>query len=317
MFNASNTLRYFAKNFFWLMLENLVKILVGFTVSVYVIRYLGPQDFGLISYSLSIIGILYPFSSLGIDAILFRNLIKDKDNETTLIYTAKVLKLIGSLVLVFVTILVVYFYSSHDEFIYIFVLLLIGLIIDVFALYKEYFLSIEKTKFITISSVLSLIFSSILNILFVILKLHVIWFAFIYLVRKFFNVVGLKYFYKQHSITKKPTFSKSLAKQMLSDSWPLIFTSFAGLLYMSTDQILIKYFFDFKQVGLYATAVKLIMIFYVIPSILSNILYPKIIELHKSLAKVDFIKKIEKIYFFNLLIAIILLLFFILFGKVF
>lgn len=121
-----NTIKHYSKNFSWLMLENLVKVLIGFTVSVYVIRYLGPKDFGLISYTLSIVGILSPFASLGIDAILFRNLINDKDNEAKLIHTAKVMKFFASLVLVTISGVFIYLYSSNIDFIYIFFITLLG-----------------------------------------------------------------------------------------------------------------------------------------------------------------------------------------------
>ncbi len=311
-----NTIKHYSKNFLWLMLENLVKVLIGFTVSVYVIRYLGPKDFGLISYTLSIVGILSPFASLGIDAILFRNLINDKDNEAKLIHTAKVMKFFASLVLVTISGVFIYLYSSNIDFIYIFLLLSLGLVIDVFALYKEYFLSIEKPKYITISSIVSLLVASTVNIAFVVLKFSVVWFAFVYLMQKLINIFGLKYYYKkQQLVNNKTIFDIGLAKNMIHDSWPLIFTSFAGLLYMSTDQILIKYFLDFEQVGLYATAVKLIMVFYVIPSIISNILYPKIINQYKTLNHKEFIEKIQVLYFFNLIISILILIFFILFGE--
>ena len=311
-----NTIKHYSKNFSWLMLENLVKVLIGFTVSVYVIRYLGPKDFGLISYTLSIVGILSPFASLGIDAILFRNLINDKDNEAKLIHTAKVMKFFASLVLVTISGVFIYLYSSNIDFIYIFLLLSLGLVIDVFALYKEYFLSIEKPKYITISSIVSLLVASTVNIAFVVLKFSVVWFAFVYLMQKLIYIFGLKYYYKkQQLVNNKTIFDIGLAKNMIHDSWPLIFTSFAGLLYMSTDQILIKYFLDFEQVGLYATAVKLIVVFYVIPSIISNILYPKMINQYKTLNHKEFIEKTQVLYFFNLIISILILIFFILFGE--
>jgi O-antigen/teichoic acid export membrane protein len=300
------------------MLENLVKVLLGLVVSVYVIKYLGPKDFGILSYALSIVGILSPFASLGIDAILFRNLINDKENKNkaNILHTAKVLKLFASLISVILSSIFIYFYSDDIQFIYIFILLLFGLIIDVFALYKEYFLSIEKPKIITISSVVAIIISSALSILFVILKLHIIWFALVHIVRKLINIISLKYFYKKQSTKDKGLrFDIVLAKDMLKDSWPLIFTSFAGLLYMSTDQILIKYFLDFEEVGLYATAIKLIMVFYVTPSILSNILYPKIMQSYNLLNTKEFLCKTQKIYVLNFSIAIIILIFFILFGE--
>ena len=71
-------MKSYFKNFSWMMVDNLLKLIFGLTVSIYLTRYLGPKDYGLLSYALSLTGILSPFASLGIDAILLRDIIKNK-----------------------------------------------------------------------------------------------------------------------------------------------------------------------------------------------------------------------------------------------
>ena len=154
-------------NLAWLMLDNLVKVVVSFTVTIYVIRYLGPADFGLLSYALSIVGILYPIATLGIDAILFRNIIKDKSNERTLIKTAYTVRLFAALPLFLITSTVVYLYSEDMIFVYMLMILSTGMIVDAFSVYKEYFAANNQNKYIAISSSLSNILSSGIKILFI------------------------------------------------------------------------------------------------------------------------------------------------------
>jgi len=258
---------------------------------------------------------LYPVATLGLDAILFRNIIKDKENEKTLMKTGYITRIIAGISLFMLTSLSACFYSDNKVFVWMMIILAFGMIIDAFSIYKEYFAAHVQNKYIAISSIFSNIFSSLLKILFIFTKLGVVWFALAFIVQKLFNVLSLKYFYSKKSTKEIGTYDKKLAKQMLNDSWPLIFTSFAGLLYMYTDQILIEYYLDVEHVGLYVAATKLVMFFYVIPQILSNIIYPKIMEMHKNFETVKFLSKMEKIYFINFIIAASILSFFLLFGK--
>ena len=133
---SSNILKHYLKNFSWMILENIVKVFIGFTLTVYVIRYLGPSDFGLLSYALSIIGILYPVATLGLDAILFRNIIKDKENEKTLMKTGYITRIIAGISLFMLTSLSACFYSDNKVFVWMMIILAFGMIIDGFAIYK-------------------------------------------------------------------------------------------------------------------------------------------------------------------------------------
>ena len=59
--------------------ENIIRIVVGVTISIYVVRFLGPNDYGIYVYALSLTGILAPLATLGIDSILLRDVILNKE----------------------------------------------------------------------------------------------------------------------------------------------------------------------------------------------------------------------------------------------
>ncbi|NNL22293.1 MAG: oligosaccharide flippase family protein, partial [Ignavibacteriaceae bacterium] len=51
-FSSSSFKKYFA-NTSWLFFERVLRIIISFVVVIYVVRYLGPKDFGLYSYVIS------------------------------------------------------------------------------------------------------------------------------------------------------------------------------------------------------------------------------------------------------------------------
>ncbi len=310
-----NNIKHYIKNFSWLMLENILKILFGFLVSIYVIKYLGPKDFGLLSYLLSIIGIVTPFATLGTDAILFRNLIKNKEREKAFIQTTKTIRFLMSIFLSLLLFVIFYFYIDDKISKQIFAILLISLVLQSFTIYKEYFLAFEKVKYITFSSIISLVVTNLFRIFLIILKAKLIWFAVAYIIEKISNILSLRYFYKKVSIKDKQLFDKKIAKEMIKDSWPLMFTSFAGVLYLQADQILIKYYLDYEAVGIYATAVKLIMFLYIIPSIIGNIYYPKMIKYYQNYEHKDYEKKLFGIYMIVYILSILFIIIFHFFGD--
>ena len=250
-----------ASNLIWLIFDNFVKVVVMLAVTTYVIRYLGPADFGLLSFTLSIVGLLYPVASLGLDAILFRNIIKDKLNEREYIKTAYKIRFFAAVSLFLIASIVVYLYSEDIVFIYMLIILSSGMIADAFNIYKEYFAANSQNKYIAISNSISCMLSGGLKILFIFTKMSLVWFAFAFVLHKAFNVLSLRYFYNRESILSAASYNKKIAKEMVNDSWPLIFISFSALLYLYADQILIEYYFGVEQVGLYAAATKLIIFF--------------------------------------------------------
>jgi len=63
-------------------------MVVGLFVGVWVARYLGPDSFGLLSYAMAFVGLFVSISTLGLDGIVIRELVKDESKRDKLIGTA-------------------------------------------------------------------------------------------------------------------------------------------------------------------------------------------------------------------------------------
>lgn len=61
-------------NSLWLLSERVITILFTFTVGIFLARYLGPNDFGVYNYLISIITLLTPLIALGLNAVVVRDL---------------------------------------------------------------------------------------------------------------------------------------------------------------------------------------------------------------------------------------------------
>ncbi|MFT7140382.1 MAG: O-antigen/teichoic acid export membrane protein, partial [Sulfitobacter sp.] len=92
-------IRRYASNTLWLLLERVYRLAVGLGVAVWVTRYLGPENFGLLSYVQSLVFMFSALATLGLDSIVIRELVKHEDQRDELLGTAFVLKLVGSIVM--------------------------------------------------------------------------------------------------------------------------------------------------------------------------------------------------------------------------
>ena len=308
-------MKSYFKNFSWMMVDNLLKLIFGLTISIYLTRFLGPKDYGLLSYALSLTGILSPFATLGIDAILLRDVIKNKKQQKILLHTAKILKFISAVVLSIIVILFIYFFKNDSILISIIGILMVGIIIDSLNVYKEYIVAVNKMRFIAYASIISIIISNFFKVGLMLVGANVVWFGLAIFSAQLSNVLSLRHYYTQISELQKKYFSKKIAINLLKDSWPLIFTSFAGIIFVYADQLIIEYFYDYEKVGIYASAVRLVLFFTVIPSVISNMIYPKVIEIYENNTKILFKEKMVRLYFFYFLFALFLILIFVLFGD--
>ena len=84
------------KNISWLSIEKLFRVIFGITISVWVTRYLGPKNFGMLSFALSIVGILTVISSLGLHQVVLKEILRNKSQKNVVMGTAFLLNIIGT-----------------------------------------------------------------------------------------------------------------------------------------------------------------------------------------------------------------------------
>jgi O-antigen/teichoic acid export membrane protein len=274
--------RYFA-NMSWMFGGQMFSLAVSFFIGAWIARYLGPENYGVLSYSIAFVGLFGFIASLGVDGILNRDLIQTPERRDELLGTTFRLKLIGgalafSLAVLFVLII------EADPLVKILVTLFsFSFISQSIGIIGIYFNAEVKAKNNVKAQLFAMIISSILKVLVILLGKGVIWFVIVFVLDSVWQGIGLLRAYNNFGLKiGNWKFDKTLAKNLLTNSWPLMLASAAGLIYLKIDQVLIGQMLGNREVGIYTAAVKLVEVWYFIPGIICTALFPAVLNAKKT-----------------------------------
>lgn len=299
-------LRY-AENASWLLVEKFLRILSVLFVGVWVARYLGPVKLGLFSYVMALAAILGTFSKVGLDSILLRELVIHPQKKDIYLGTAFWLKLFAAVIVV-VAVGVVLQFSGVESLTGIYILVIVfGLLFQSFEVIEFYFQAEVLGKYVAVCKTVQLLFSSLLRIFLVLIEADLFYFV----LAIFFDCVSLAicYFFAYKRRANKDFFvffDISTAKELLKNSWVLMFSSIVVVIYMRLDQILLKEFCGDYELGVYSAALRLSESFNFIPLTLSAALFPAIVKAKNN--EELFNLRLSKFYFFIFWIAIFIII---------
>ena len=76
------------RNAFWIIICKIIQSILALTVTMLTARYLGPSNYGLISYASSLVAFATPIMYLGFNSIVVQELINNPQNEGEVLGTA-------------------------------------------------------------------------------------------------------------------------------------------------------------------------------------------------------------------------------------
>jgi O-antigen/teichoic acid export membrane protein len=295
-FFASPGFRKYFANTSWLLGERVLRMVVSLFVGIYVARYLGPERFGLLSYSLSFVMLFSSLSSFGLDDILVRELVQRPEQRNNLLGTVFWLKVCGTIVMGTAIALVLKFKAEDQQTYWMIAIITFGFLFQATNVVDFYFQSQVQSKFAVRAQAIQLILTSLFKIYLVWNQAELIWFAFALLLDQVVVAVLFLLVY-QWEIESFPfySFQWKQAKKLMKDAWPLIFAGLVVSIYMKIDQVMLMAMLDAKAVGVYSAAVKLCEAWYFLPTAVIASLFPAILEGKKRSSAV-YETRIQKLY---------------------
>lgn len=271
-------------NMGWLVTDKIIRMCVGLFIGIWVARYLGPSQYGLLNYCQAIITILLIISSLGLDGLVIRKIVQKEYPKYTILGTAFYLRLFSSFSLALITILLFYYIEFEDKVsVLIISILSIGVIIQSFDVIDFWFQSQVQSKYIAWSRNIACLISAALKAICIIYQLSIIYFAVIIVFELFISLLIYLYVYRHNDQDIFMwRFSVKCAKDFFSESLCLLLNAFIVILIFKTDQIMLKLIVDDTAVGIYTVATRITEIFYFIPMIISASCLPKLLEIKKQ-----------------------------------
>ncbi len=261
------------------MAEKVARLLLALSIGVWVTRYLGPEQFGVLSYARSFVGIFTAFSSLGLNDIIIRELVKDQNKRNVLLGSSFGLQTIGSTVIMIILLASVQLNDNEPLTNKIIIILGLVTFLSSFNVITSYLHSNVKSKYYAMTGLTGILISSLLKVYLILGEYSLIYFVYVLVFDMFFLALGLNWFYrKMGNSPLQWRFSRSVAINLLKDAWPLILSGIIVSIYMKIDQVMIKEFLTNSDVGQYSAAVRLSEAWYFIPTIICSSLFPAIIN---------------------------------------
>jgi len=317
--DLNGEIKNYAVNTGWIFLDKLIKLSFGFFVYIYLTRYLGPYNLGVLAYSQTIIAIFVAISTLGLTngGILLKNLVEGKNKSTTLLGTITFLTMITSLVSI-ITLSIWIYFTDHEPTHTIIHILSISIIFqNLNMIFIDYFQSIVLSKYSALAGILSMLVSSAIKVSLIYFEASLSTFAVAIIFDSFFSTTILFIFYlKYRKNICIWDFNFTILKQFLRSAIPLTLAALSALLYTRIDQLMIKSMLGIESLGNYSIAIYLTEIFYVIPTIISFSLFTKMVEL-RTRSNGNYFKFLLRIYSLLVWIALPLtILLFLLSNKI-
>ena len=295
-FLTSQEFRKYFANTSWLLGERVLRMVISLFVGIYVARYLGPERFGLLSYSVSFVWLFSSLASFGLNNILVRELVQSPEQRNNLLGTVFWLKVFGTFVMATAIAVALQFIEDDQQTYWMIFIITLGYLFQTTNVIELYFQAQVQSKFIVRAQVAQMLITSLFKIYLIYIQAELIWFAFalmldqvvaaaLFLIVYCWKIDFFPYF----------TFHWKRAKKLMDGALPLIFSGMMVLLYMKIDQVMLKEMLNAKAVGVYAAAVKLCEAWYFIPSAIMASLFPAIIESRKKSEEI-YENRVQKLY---------------------
>ncbi len=279
-FQRSPLLQKILSNIGWLVVDKVLRIVFGLFVGVWIARYLGPDEFGFLSFAGAYVALFSAFAALGLDNIVVREITRTPENKNEIIGTAFVLKLFGGIsILILAVVGVIMFQHDDAKIVLIVGIIASGTVFQVFDVIDFWFQSQIASKNTVCARNSAFVLLSAFKVLLILLNAPLIFFALAGVAEIALGSIGLIIIYHRTGQSMiKWRWSRQWAARMLKDSWPIILSGVSISIYMKIDQVMLARMLDNKAVGIYSAAIGLSEVWYFVPMAVVSSVFPTIVK---------------------------------------
>ena len=273
-------LRRIIGNTGWLMVDRLIRMGMGLFVGVWVARYLGPEQFGSLNFAISFVALFGSVTSLGLEAIVMREVLHAPEDSRDILGTALALRSGAGFLCVGAAIGVVRLIQPHDRQALILVSIIsLTLVFQAFDTIDVFFQSQIRSKITVWAKNGAFLLFAAIRVALIYAKAPLWVFAVATISETAAGAAGLILGYELTSgrllLWKS---SKKRALLLLQQSWPVIFSGMAIMVYMRLDMVMLKMMKGDFAVGLYAAATRVSEVWYFVPQAIVSSVSPAIMR---------------------------------------
>ncbi|NMG06331.1 flippase [Brasilonema sp. UFV-L1] len=275
---SNSRLRAIIANTGWLFTDRILRMGVGLLIGVWIARYLRVQQYGLLNYAIAFVSLFSPFATLGLDNVVVRDLVRDSSHRKQILGTTFWLKLLGGVGSLLLSVSFICLIRQDENLtIWLVAILATAGIFQALDTIDLWFQSQVQSKYTVVAKNTAFVIITLIKVALIKMHASLIAFAWASLAEIGLGAVGLAIIYKVkgHPLLVRG-WNFPLAKALLKESWPYIFSSLAILIYMKIDLIMLGQMVGDNAVGIYSAATRISEVWYFIPTAITSSVSPSI-----------------------------------------
>jgi PST family polysaccharide transporter len=300
----------------WLFGDRVVRMGFGMIVGVWIARYMGPSQFGSFAYVQAVIALFMAFSTLGLDQIVIRDIIKVREAKGRILGTTMALRLGGACVALAASVLMVMITRPGDRLVLAMAAVMgSATLFQVFDTIDLWFQSQVQSKYSVMAKNGAFIILALAKIALILAQASIMAFAWATLAEA---ALAAWFLVRAYAMRREDMgdwqVDRQLAKCLLKDGWPLILAGLTVMVYMRIDQIMLGQMGGNETVGIFTAASRLSEAWYFVPVALVSSFMPGLI----ATRQIDVVQYYHKLLFFcklNVALAMVIVLPVAIFSK--
>ncbi len=302
--NVSPGLRKIIGNFGWLFADRVLRMGVGLIVTGWLARYLKPEQFGLLNYAIAFTGLFGTVAALGLDKIVIRNLVREPTAKDEILGTAFTLKLCSGLATFSLATGIIFLLKPDDSLTRALTAIMAAcLVFEALNVIDFYFQAKVQSKYTVWARNTAFIAITLIRIVLLQIQAPLVAFAWAALAEIGLGALGLAICYKisgENLLRWRPDFTQ--AKTLLKESWPLILSNLAIMVYLRIDMVMLGQLANDGSVGIYSSATRLSEVWNFIGIAIVSSVTPSIVEA-KKISENLYYEKLQKLFNFMALLS--------------
>ena len=278
-----NTLRQSLDNSFWLFADQIVRMAAGLFVGVWVTRYLGPEQFGWLSYAIAIVATVGAFTSLGLNAVMVRELVRTPSEVDRLLGAAFLLKVLGAAVGYLICVGVAWIQpTAAGPTQLLIILVALGMFFQILDVFDLFFQARGESRISALVRIAACVAGSLFKIAMILTHASLQIIAVAGLVEMGSAAIAWLWVGKkadQRVTTFRLDWQCMVA--IVAENWSLSLSGLAIYTQAYADQLVLGAMLGGSELGQYAAAMRLVSAFGFIPMVVQTVAAPEITRAKK------------------------------------
>lgn len=271
-------------NLNWLIADRILRIAGSLVIGIWVARYLGPGDFGLLNFALSFVALFGVVGRLSLDPVAVRELTKHPEKEKEILGSVLRLKLWGSVAAALLVLPAAWLAQPDNPlFIALVAITAAGILFNATDAIDIFYQARVLSKHVVRARMYAFLVISLAKVGLILGGFSVAWFALAGTIEIALAAALMAWAYHRREAKGESWGWRSGAvMHLLKDGWPLVASSLLIIIHTRIDQVMIGQMLGAVQVGHYSAAIAISEAWLFVPGLVVQTVMPYFVRLREQ-----------------------------------